>query len=87
MLDTSSAMWKPSVNHISIAVAVFIGYLILVRRLRYKRMVEIQAPFAHGRELSTMTTEDAYGIISRLQELEFPYAFGKARKIALLKVQ
>ncbi|CAG7943226.1 unnamed protein product [Penicillium salamii] len=85
MPDTSRAMWKPSVNHISIAVAVFIGYMILVRRLRYKRMVEIQAPFAHGRELSTMTTEEAYGIISRLQELEFPYAFEKARKIALLK--
>ncbi|CAG8928847.1 unnamed protein product [Penicillium salamii] len=85
MLDTSSSIWSPSVNHISIAVAVLIGYMILVRRLRYKRMVEIHAPFTHGRELSTMKTEEAYGIITRLQELEFPYAFGKARKIALLK--
>ncbi|KAF4462825.1 hypothetical protein FALBO_10353 [Fusarium albosuccineum] len=32
-----------------------------------------------------MTTKEAHDIISQLQLLEFPYAFGKARKIALLK--
>ncbi|PVH81288.1 hypothetical protein DL98DRAFT_490331 [Cadophora sp. DSE1049] len=32
-----------------------------------------------------MTTEEAHRIMTQLQELEFPYAFHKARKIALLK--
>lgn len=34
-----------------------------------------------------MTTKEAHDIIAQLQLLEFPYAFNKARKIALLKVQ
>jgi hypothetical protein len=33
-----------------------------------------------------MTTEEAHSIMTQLQQLEFPYAFNKARKIALLKV-
>jgi hypothetical protein len=66
----------------------FICYIALVRMLRYRRMTMIEALFAHGkRELSTMTTQEAQEIIAQLQELEFPYAFGKARKIALLKVR
>ncbi|OBR14556.1 hypothetical protein CH63R_03282 [Colletotrichum higginsianum IMI 349063] len=32
-----------------------------------------------------MTTQEAQGIIKQLQELEFPYAFSKARRLALLK--
>jgi hypothetical protein len=34
-----------------------------------------------------MTTKEAYDIMTQLQELEFPYAFNKARVIALLKVR
>lgn len=70
-----------------IAVAVIVGYMVVVKFRRYERMASIEVPFLHGRrELSTMTTDEAHGIISQLQEFEFPYAFGKARKIALLKV-
>ncbi|KAL3470355.1 hypothetical protein BJX99DRAFT_267494 [Aspergillus californicus] len=71
------------------SLTIIIGltsYISVVRLLRYRRMRKIECPFAHGkRELSSMTTNEAHAIIAQLQELEFPYAFGKARKIALLK--
>ncbi|KAJ5362355.1 hypothetical protein N7541_003199 [Penicillium brevicompactum] len=65
---------------------IIVGYMVVVKFRRYERMASIEVPFLHGRrELSTMTTDEAHEIISQLQEFEFPYAFGKARKIALLK--
>lgn len=33
-----------------------------------------------------MTTKESYEIMTQLQELEFPFAMGKARSISLLKV-
>lgn len=88
MLKTSevlNTLW--SKHQLAIFIGL-IGYLALVQVLRYRRMTKIEALFAHGkRKLSTMTTKEAHEIIAQLQELEFPYAFGKARKIALLKVQ
>ncbi|EED14611.1 conserved hypothetical protein [Talaromyces stipitatus ATCC 10500] len=72
-------------THLIIALALTI-YLALVRRHRYRRMIEIGRPFTDGkRELSSMTTKEAHAIMAQLQELEFPYAFAKARQIALLK--
>ena len=63
------------------------GYLLLVRFLRYKRAERINSDFSTGkRPLSSMTTEEAHDIMTQLQQLEFPYAFNKARMIALLKV-
>lgn len=71
----------------TIAVA-FISYIVLVGILRYRRMVKIEAPFAPGKkDLSEMTVKEAHAILTQLQELEFPHAFSKARKIALLKVR
>ncbi|OLN83312.1 hypothetical protein CCHL11_03129 [Colletotrichum chlorophyti] len=69
-----------------LALSCLSVYLICVRTLRYRRRDEIEAPFTTGdRPLSSMTVKEAYEIITKLQELEFPFAFGKARKIALLK--
>ncbi|PYH47650.1 uncharacterized protein BP01DRAFT_380853 [Aspergillus saccharolyticus JOP 1030-1] len=34
-----------------------------------------------------MTRQEAHAIIGQLQEQEFPHAFNKARKIALIKSQ
>ncbi|KAJ5209292.1 hypothetical protein N7449_003671 [Penicillium cf. viridicatum] len=49
-------------------------------------MAKVVAPFAPGKkDLSEMTAKEAHAILSQLQELEFPHAFSKARKIALLK--
>lgn len=70
------------------AAAILISYVTIVRRLRYHRRAKIEAPFGPGkRKLSSMTVKEAHSIITELQELEFPYAFSKARKIALLKVR
>ncbi|PWY75243.1 hypothetical protein BO94DRAFT_474198 [Aspergillus sclerotioniger CBS 115572] len=65
---------------------IMVIYITLVRHLRYRRKQSIEGPFIYGRrDLSTMTTQEAHIIINQLQELEFPYAFNKARRIALLK--
>lgn len=61
-------------------------YLGLVRFMRHKRSEAISSSFGKDRPLSTMTTAEAHRIMTNLQELEFPYAFKKARTVALLKV-
>lgn len=67
---------------------ILIGYLTITQKFRYRRKARIEAPFGPGkRELSSMTVNEAYTILAELQELEFPYAFAKARKLALLKVR
>ncbi|KAJ0420679.1 hypothetical protein BJY00DRAFT_323705 [Aspergillus carlsbadensis] len=71
---------------LAIAILGLVGYIALVRVLRYRRRAEIQTPFANGRRsLSSMTVKEAHAIIAQLQELEFPRAFSKARRMALLK--
>ncbi|KAF4980442.1 hypothetical protein FZEAL_3558 [Fusarium zealandicum] len=68
------------------ALLTLVSYMAVVRFLRYRRKAAIGASFRTShRSLSEMTTKEAHDIISQLQLLEFPYAFGKARKIALLK--
>lgn len=87
MLDATSLLQVSWKRYQLIIGIVFTGYLILVRILRYRRMANIKASFGQStRHLATMTTKEAHEIIAQLQELEFPYAFAKARKIALLKV-
>lgn len=87
MLDATRLLQASWGLHQLVIGTVFAGYLILVRILRYRRMANIEASFDQStRDLASMTTKEAHGIIAQLQELEFPYAFGKARKIALLKV-
>ena len=76
-----------SEHRLTIAI-VIISYLALVGLLRYRRMAKIEAPFASGKkDLSEMTVKEAHDILNQLQELEFPHAFAKARKMALLKVR
>ncbi|CEN61553.1 hypothetical protein ASPCAL08207 [Aspergillus calidoustus] len=73
-------------HSLPVAILGLVGYVALVQVLRYRRMAKIQAPFANGtRPLSSMTVEEAHAIIAQLQELEFPRAFCKARRMALLK--
>ncbi|KAK1486340.1 hypothetical protein CTAM01_12221 [Colletotrichum tamarilloi] len=65
---------------------IIVSHIFIVKQLRYRRMMQIEAPFAKcGRELSSMTVKESHEIITQLQELEFPYSFSKARKLALLK--
>ncbi|TDZ18070.1 Mycophenolic acid synthesis protein B [Colletotrichum orbiculare MAFF 240422] len=85
-LATANVRLMRSPEAIAIAMAV-LGYMWLVRVLRYRRKEEIEAPFtAGGRPLSSMTVAEAHVIMNQLQELEFPRAMSKARQIALLKV-
>lgn len=71
-----------------LALSLALGYMILVRLLRYHRAKEMASPYGDGkRSLSDMTSDDAHAIMKNLQELEFPAAFTKARTVALLKVE
>lgn len=82
--DPFNALW----DHCSLAIGIALtSYMMLVQYLRYNRAAEIEAPFANQkRPLSSMTVKEAHAILVQLQELEFPYAFAKARRLALLKV-
>ncbi|KAF9886723.1 hypothetical protein FE257_011100 [Aspergillus nanangensis] len=74
-------------NNCPLAVVIVLtSYLVLVKMLRYRRRAKIEVPFANRRRpLSSMTVKEAHEIMTQLQELEFPYAFAKARQMALLK--
>ncbi|CAI6098696.1 unnamed protein product [Clonostachys chloroleuca] len=86
-LGSISAIWAIIRSYLYFFLPLtFVAYLILVRSYRYARRDEIEGQFrSGGRELSTMTGKEAFEILAQLQELEFPYAFAKARQMALLK--
>ncbi|KAK6349300.1 hypothetical protein TWF730_010050 [Orbilia blumenaviensis] len=64
----------------------FVAYLLIVRFFRYRRRDEVVAKYNRkGKPLADMTVEEAHEIMTVLQELEFPYAFQKARTVSLLK--
>lgn len=72
----------------SVAVIALASYIALVNCLRYRRKEKIEGPFSNRkRPLSSMTVKEAHEIMTQLQELEFPHAFAKARRMALLKVR
>lgn len=87
-MNHSTGLLNAPWNTCSLAIVIALtSYITLVRLLRYQRMRNIEAPFLNGkRALSSMTADEAFNIIKKLQELEFPYAFAKARRMALLKV-
>lgn len=75
-----------SLGHTAAAIVITI-YVLIVRGLRYRRMVDIQRPFTiEGRSLSSMTNTESHSILEQLQRFEFPRAFMKARQLAQLKV-
>lgn len=85
-IKTSLASFSLSWPSFLSFIVLFLVYFLAVRFLRYKRAARISSLFANGkRPLSSMTTKEAFNILAQLQTLEFPYAFNKARTIALLK--
>lgn len=79
----SLSNWEVSRTAVVVAVTF---YVLLVRGLRYVRMAKIQRPFAQdGRPLASMTVSESHKINEELQQLEFPRAFAKARRMAQLK--
>ncbi|CAG7962796.1 unnamed protein product [Penicillium nalgiovense] len=86
MMDVTGLLYTSWSRHWLTIAIVFISYIVLVGLLRYRRMAKIEAPFAPGKkDLTEMTVKEAHVILNQLQELEFPHAFAKARKMALLK--
>lgn len=59
---------------------VFLGYLILVRALRYRRRDGMAKKFNYPNRaaMAKMTVEEAYDIMEYLSELEFPYIWAMA---------
>ncbi|XXG99670.1 general amino acid permease agp2 [Hypoxylon texense] len=77
---SSQSLWS------ALAIPIVIGYVLLVRLLRYRRADSISSAFGPGkRSLSSMTTQEAFSIMQQLQQLEFPRSMSKARTVALLK--
>ena len=78
------ALW----NNCSLTIVIALtSFMALGRLFRYRRMAKIEAPFTNcRRSLSSMTVKEAHAVMAELQEMEFPYAFAKARRMALLKV-
>ncbi|RYP93702.1 hypothetical protein DL770_000233 [Monosporascus sp. CRB-9-2] len=67
-------------------IILAVAYFGLVRSLRYTRAHKIASAFTNRRrQLSSMTTQEAFDIMRQLQSLEFPYSMNKARSVALLK--
>ena len=73
-----------------LSVAAALGYLLLVRRLRYQRINATLKKYSHytqSREaLGQMTLDDAFAIQLPLAELEFPITFSVSIFFALFKV-
>lgn len=68
-------------------ILLFATYVAAVKYLRFRRRDHILTVLEKDRPLSSMTVPEAHNIMMQLQELEFPYAFKKARTISLLKVR
>jgi hypothetical protein len=64
-----------------------IGYLALVRLLRYQRQHWLQRkyPYKTRADFSKMTASDAQAILRRLFECEFPFTEEKALQFALFR--
>lgn len=70
-----------------ILLPLAVGFLLYIRQYRFQRAKRLSQPYGpKGRQLSSMTLNEADAIIDELQTLEFPTAFDKARAYALLKV-
>ncbi|OHE98299.1 hypothetical protein CORC01_06295 [Colletotrichum orchidophilum] len=70
----------------STLIIAFISCMVAVKRLLYRRKIRIESLFIKGgRELSSVTVKESHDIITQLQQLEFSYAFCRARRLALLK--
>lgn len=82
ILDAAPRQWLPY------AVAVAIGYPMLTRSLRYRRVKELHRkyPYKTRDDMAKMTDDDAFEIQKVVAQLEFPTIFVKALQFALFRV-
>ncbi|TFY76916.1 hypothetical protein EWM64_g7098 [Hericium alpestre] len=84
MLSLSASKWLPdwSIGTFS-AIAVHVGYLLLVRLLRWRRYNEVHRRFA-GR-LKDLTVEEAQEIVSLSSNFDIVFVSGLAGAVAFMK--
>lgn len=78
-----SSSWK------TVALTLFLGYVLLCRALRYRREASMRRKFGYPdrASLARMTTEDAQLILRDLLTLEFPQFAVTALQFGLFKVR
>ena len=69
-------------------VGLLIGYPLVTRSLRYRRLRKMQKQFKYPtrESMAQMTDEEAYQIQKTIAQLEFPFIFLKSLQFALFKV-
>ncbi|KAJ5491166.1 hypothetical protein N7539_002733 [Penicillium diatomitis] len=81
VLDAGPRHWLPY------AVALAMGYPILTRSLRYRRLKALHSkfPYRTREDMARMTDDDAFEIQKAIAQLEFPMIFIKALQFALFR--
>lgn len=81
-MDTLSDSWLPY------ALGLAVGYPLLTRSLRYRRLRKLrtQYNFPTRESMSKMTDEEAFQIQKAVAQLEFPFMFIKSLQFALFRV-
>ncbi|KAJ5578080.1 uncharacterized protein N7459_007044 [Penicillium hispanicum] len=74
-------------SRLSYALGLLIGYPLLNRLLRYRRLRQMQKQFKYPtrESMAQMTDEEAYEIQKQVAQLEFPFIFIKSLQFALFK--
>ena len=82
IINASPRQWIPY------AIALVVGYPLLARSLRYRRVNRMLKKYNYPtrESMAKMTDEEAYQIQKQLGSFEFPFMFLKALQFALFRV-
>lgn len=83
IIFTSPQQWLPY------ALALILGYPLLIRILRYQRRDSLHEKYNYPtrESMAKMTDEEAYQIQKQVAQLEFPFMFIKSLQFALFRVR
>ncbi|KAJ5291250.1 hypothetical protein N7478_000501 [Penicillium angulare] len=84
---TAWSFVSPPKEWLPYALGLLIGYPLLVRSLRYKRLNDMKKKykFPTRESMGKMTDEEAYEIQKQIGTLEFPFMYVKALQFALFR--
>ena len=79
----TSPQWLPY------ALALLLGYPLLIRTLRYQRVNNLPKKYDYPtrESMANMTDEEAFQIQKAVAQLEFPFIFIKSLQFALFRVR
>ncbi|KAJ5717014.1 hypothetical protein N7488_002660 [Penicillium malachiteum] len=82
LLDAAPKQWLPY------AIGILIGYPLLVRSLRYRRIQNLEKKYNYPtrESMAKMTDEEAFTIQKQLGTFEFPFMFLKSLQFALFRL-